>query len=70
MTVPKLIETAAKSNDAEVVESAKQAAITLSANTNVANQIERAVASLPLRIYVHIPDESRRCRSGRCHEET
>lgn len=60
VTVPRLVETASNSNSAAVVESAKQAAITLSANTNVASQIATVVASLPFRIYVHIPDESKR----------
>lgn len=56
----RLIQTAAQSNSAEVVASAKKAALTLSANTNVAASVEQAVKNLPPRIYVQIPDEARR----------
>lgn len=58
--VSRLIQTAAQSNSASVVASAKKAALALSANTNVANSVEQAVKDLPPRIYVQVPDDTKR----------
>lgn len=58
--VSRLIQTAAQSNSAVVVESAKKAALTLSANTNVEKSVQQAVQNLPPRIYIQVPDDSRR----------
>jgi hypothetical protein len=60
MAATRLVLTAAQSNSAEVVESAKKAAITLSADTSVAAEVAQAVKNLPPRIYIHVPDETRR----------
>ena len=60
MAATRLVQTAAQSNSAEVVESAKKAAISLSADTSVATEVAQAVKNLPPRIYIQVPDDSRR----------
>jgi hypothetical protein len=60
VVVPRLLQTAQESNSTAVVESAKKAAITISANSNVATQVATAIENLPARLFFHIPDESRR----------
>jgi hypothetical protein len=60
VTLPEVVQTAAKSADPEVAEAAKEVAIKLSANTNLAEDVKHAVSAIPRAIYIHIPDEARR----------
>ena len=47
-------------NFPEVAEQAKQLAVDLTANTNIAQQVKASVENIPARIYMQIPDEGLR----------
>ena len=60
VTLPEVVQAAAKSSDPEVAATAKEVALTLSANSNIADSVREAVSVVPRAIYIHIPDEASR----------
>ena len=60
VALPPLLRLAATAPTQDVAANAKQLAIDLSANTNVADSVKKSVERTPARIYFHIRDEAQR----------
>ena len=60
VALPEVIEVATNSKNQQVADQAKQVAVDLSANTNLAQQVKASMENIPPRIYIQIPDENLR----------
>jgi hypothetical protein len=60
VALPEVVRVAINSSNPETAEQAKKVAVDLSANTNLAQDVQTSVENVSPRIYIHIPEEGLR----------